>query len=87
MKPIVHTEVRSSANEDMASVELTELFVSLLGAVAYALLTRIDIAVFVSCLQRVSHKCRIIHVKRLNAVLRYIQTKPRGSLINSYQQG
>ena len=51
------------------------MFVSLVGAVAYALLTRLDIAVFVSCLQRMSHKCRIIHIKRLNAVVRYIQRK------------
>ena len=50
---------------------------SLLGAVAYALMTRIDVAVFVCATQRVTHKPKIIHVKRLNAVLRRMQANPK----------
>ena len=50
---------------------------SLLGAVAYALMTRIDVAVFVCALQRVTSKPQIIHIKRLNAVLRWMQSNPR----------
>ena len=49
----------------------------LLGAVAYALMTRIDVAVFVCAMQRVTHKPKIIHVKRLNAVLRWMQANPK----------
>ena len=50
---------------------------SLLGAVAYALMTRIDVAVFVCAMQRVTHKPKVIHVKRFNAVLRWMQANPK----------
>ena len=50
---------------------------SLLGAVAYALTTRIDVAVFVCAMQRVTHKPKTIHVKRLNDVLRWMQANPK----------
>ena len=53
--------------------ELMILFMSLIGAIAYALLIRLDVAVFVCALQRVTHKPQIIHIKRANAVVRYMQ--------------
>ena len=46
--------------------------------IAYALLTRPDVAVFVSALQRESHQAKIIHVKRLNVLLRWLQSNPKG---------
>ena len=49
----------------------------LLGAVAYALMTRIDVAVCGCAMQRVTHKTKIIHVKRLNAVLRWMQANSK----------
>ena len=52
-------------------------FWSVLGAIAFALLTRVDIAVFVSALQRHSHKPLIIHCKRLNSVVRWAQRNPK----------
>ena len=59
---------------------------SLLGAVAYVLMTRIDVAVFVCALQRVTHKPKIIHVKRLNAVLRYMQANPQRIKYNNMSE-
>ena len=53
------------------------LFLSLLMTVAYGLLTRPDLAVFISALQRESHKAKIIHVKRLNTLLKWAQSNPR----------
>ena len=50
---------------------------SLLGAVAWVLQTSIDLAIFVSALQRQSGKAQAIHVKRLNAVVRYAQRHKR----------
>jgi hypothetical protein len=50
---------------------------SLLGAVAYLYLIRTDVLVFISGLQRWAHKPKIIHVKRLNVVLRWVQRNPR----------
>ena len=53
------------------------LFLSLLMTVAYALLTRPDVAVFVVALQRESHKAQVQHVKRLNVLLKWLQRNPR----------
>eukprot|EP00439_Symbiodinium_sp_Y106_P057262 s2270_g8.t1 len=52
-------------------------FLSLLMTIAYALLTRPDVAVFVSALQRESHKAQVIHVRRLNQLLDWLQKNPR----------
>ena len=60
-----------------ASEQLIAQFISLLGAVAYLLLTRVDIAVYVAALQRVSKAPTVLHVKRLNAVVRWAQRNPK----------
>ena len=77
LKPIQHAELSGPSAERECSAPLVQLFMSLLGAVAYALMTRVDIAVFVCALQRVTHKPQIIHIKRLNAVLRWMQANPK----------
>ena len=53
---------------------------SLLGAVAYALLTRVDVAVYVVALQRVSHAPRVLHVRRLNVATRWTQRNPQSAV-------
>ena len=45
--------------------------------IAYGLLTRPDAAVFVAALQRESHQAKVIHVKRLNVLLKWLQATPR----------
>ena len=77
IKPIVHQDLKGKSSDNDCTPELVQLFMSLLGAVAYALMTRIDVAVFVCALQRVTHKPKIIHIKRLNAVLRWMQANPK----------
>ena len=52
-------------------------FLSLLMTVAYGLLTRPDVSVFIAALQREAHVAKPIHVKRLNTVLKWIQENPR----------
>jgi hypothetical protein len=53
-------------------------FISLLGAVAYLAMTRVDVCVFIAALQRFNSKPASIHMKRLNALLRWIQRNPKG---------
>ena len=77
LKPIQHAELSGPSSDRECSAPLIQLFMSLLGAVAYALMTRVDIAVFACALQRVTHKPQVIHVKRLNAVLRWMQANPK----------
>ena len=77
LKPINSLELQSGFPESSASEQLAAQFISLLGAVAYLLLTRVDVAVYVAALQRVSKQPLLIHVKRLNAVTRWVQRNPR----------
>eukprot|EP00974_Lingulodinium_polyedra_P113245 10961997-Lingulodinium_polyedra.AAC.1 len=57
--------VRASSGEASASPQRKASFISLLGALAYTLLARIDLAVFIVALQRVAHAPLNLRVKRL----------------------
>ena len=77
IKTCVHPDISSAGAETKACAELHAQYWSVLGAIAYAVLTRPDIAVFIAALQRHSHEPLIIHVKRLNAVVRWAQRNPK----------
>ena len=75
-KPISHADMIGAAGEMDATQELIELFWSLLGAAAYFLLTQYQMLVYIVSLQRKTKKPQIIHIRRLNAVVRIVQTRP-----------
>ena len=77
LKCIVHPDLVGAVSTAKASPALQQLFMSLVGAIAYALLTRIDTAVFVAALQRSTQDCDIIHVRRANAIVRWMQSTPK----------
>ena len=56
---------------------LRACYLTLLGAAAWMLQTRMDMGVYISALQRVSHKPTAVHLRRLNRVIRYMQRNPR----------
>ena len=63
--------------DDIVPMDLYEQFRSSRGAVAYALLTRADISVYVVFLQRQTEKTtNFRHVKMLNIVIHRIQSDP-----------
>ena len=74
--PIQHPDLVGAKAEDDASPTLIALYWSLLGAVAYTLMTQHWIAVYVIALQRETHKPKVIHLRRLNAVVRALQKYP-----------
>ena len=76
-KPISHPEALSGSPTSTLSEASRRHFLSLLMTVAYGVMTRPDAAVFITALQRESHQAQVIHVKRLNAVLKWIQHNPR----------
>ena len=49
---------------------------SLLGAAAFAMLTRLDAAVYIVALQRFTTQGKVIHIKRLNTIVRWMQSTP-----------
>ena len=65
------------AAEDKCVEELHRLFISLLGAIAYASHTRVDCVVFIVALQRQGHCPLVQHVRRLNKLLRWAQRFPK----------
>ena len=77
LKPIDPVHIRGKDPETSLDAALELLFRSLLGAVAFAVLTRMDIAVFVVALQRMAAKATILHIKRLNVIVRYMKRNPR----------
>ena len=75
--PILHPDISGKPADAECSPELLQLYQSVLGAIAFANLTRVDIMVFVSALQRVAHKPTHLHCKRLNGVVRWAQRNPK----------
>eukprot|EP00974_Lingulodinium_polyedra_P080282 7777052-Lingulodinium_polyedra.AAC.1 len=69
--------VSASSGEVLASPQHKALFISFLGALAYAGLTCIDLAAFVAALQRVAQAPLNLRVKRLNVVTRWAQRNPQ----------
>jgi hypothetical protein len=77
LRSIAHAQLSTGKPEDLASPDLHQLFMSLLGAIAYLAHTRVDILVFVSALQRHNAKPEVQHVKKLNKLLAWIQKHPK----------
>ena len=46
-------------------------------SLAYALLTRFDIEAYMIALQKFLHKPKFIHIRRLNALVRWTQKNPK----------
>ena len=77
LKPLSTAHTSKHNDTDKLDETLYACFLTLLGAAAWLLQTRMDIAVYVSALQRVSHKAEILHLKRLNRLIRYVQKNPQ----------
>ena len=78
LKPIVHGSMKGATLTAIVSVDLFEQFRSLRGAVAYTLLTRTDVSVYVVFLQRACEDSTTFgHIKMLNIVVKRLQTHPQ----------
>jgi hypothetical protein len=75
IKPIVHEDLKGPA-ESACSVSLQALYMSLVGAVAWAMLTRVDMCIYCVACQRRTQTAQLIHVRRLNAIVRHMQRNP-----------
>ena len=77
LRTIAHADLSGKKADEVVSPELHSLYRSLLGAVAFLLLTRIDVVVFASAFQRWGHAPKIVRVKRLNVLTKWIQADPK----------
>eukprot|EP00959_Pyramimonas_sp_CCMP1952_P320108 6699151-Pyramimonas_sp.AAC.1 len=71
-----HPEVTHADADAEASNMVPDMFVSLRGALAYTLITRVRLMVYVVCLQRVQEPTRV-QVRRLSAITRKLQACPK----------
>ena len=77
LKCVRHPELVKAPAESSLSPELHTLYMSSLGAVAYLAMTRVDAAVFIVALQKHTHAPQVIHQKRLNALILWLQRNPK----------
>ena len=77
LTPITGPTLYGKGPDEECDEALQTQFMSLLGAVAYSLLTQHWLSVYVVALQRKSKQASCIHVRRLNAVVRAVQRKPQ----------
>ena len=87
LRIIAHSDLKTMKNDEFCGHELHALYMSLVGAVAYMYLTRLDVLVYISAKQRHSHKPKIEHVKSLNKLIRYVQAHPKKLAYRNMKQG
>ena len=71
LRPVPESSFRNIRDDEDLPPLLVAAYLCLLGGAAWILLTRLDIAVYVSALQRASKNPRGIHLRRLNRVIRF----------------
>ena len=86
-KTIPPESYRGASSNSKCDPTLHLQYQSLLGAVAFTGLTRLDVIVFIVALQRFSHAPLVIHVKRLNALVKWMQANPRKLVYRRFKSG
>ena len=76
LHPIVHKDLVGKKAEEAASEQVSSPFLSLLMALAYALMARVDLCIYVIALQRRTQSPSVGEVSRLNAIVRWAQKHP-----------
>ena len=74
--PIVHNDLIGKKAEETVREQVSKLFLSLLMALAYALMTRVDLCIYVIALQRRTQASLVGEARRLNAIVRWAQKRP-----------
>jgi hypothetical protein len=76
LKPIASSRLVGMSNDDAVSTDLAKLYLSLLMALAFTLITRVDLHVYVVALQRHTAHPTAGHVRKLNTLVRWAQQNP-----------
>ena len=64
-------------DQDLCEPKAAKAFLSVIMSLAYALLTRSDISIYLIAMQKSLQKPQYLHVRKLNGVLRWAQKNPR----------
>ena len=82
VRPIVSSELTGAPAETEATKTVTNLFVSLRGALAYTALAQAWIQVYIVALQRIQQPTNL-EVRRFNAVTRELKKEPKKRISRS----
>ena len=77
IQPMSRSSLVGRPPEDEVDPATTTEFKSVLGAIAYAMMTQFHLLIYVVALQRKSHKPLVLHCRKLNALLAHMQKQPR----------
>ena len=78
LMPMDISSIKGQPDETDAPGDFPSRYMSLLGGLAWLVLTRVDLAVYVQALQRRAHSPRVVDCKRINTVVRYAKRKAIG---------
>ena len=84
LRPIVSNELTGAPAERDATKVVSDMFVSLRGALAYTAMTQVWIMVYIVALQRVQQPTNL-DVRRLNAVVRKLKANPQRLIYRAMQ--
>ena len=76
LMPIQHVDLTGKPADQPAAPYVQQFFHSLVMAVAYTLITRVDLCIYCVALQRVAAAPTNLHARRLNALVRWAQKNP-----------
>ena len=77
VKPMHMPEMIGAPADRILSESAQSQFLSLLMTMAYALITRMDLAIYIASLQKVASKATVLHARRLNILVRWAQKNPK----------
>ena len=77
IKPMVSAQLAAMKEDEQLNETMRACYLTLLGAAAWMQQTRMDMGVYISALQRVSHKPLAVHLRHFNRVIRYMQKNPK----------
>ena len=77
LKPITNAELTAGKDDDPADAINAKLFLSLVMAMAFGLMTRWDLHVYITALQRWLQAPCYRHLRKINTIVRFAQKNPK----------
>ena len=77
LSPVTNKELIGQPGDELASEAVQKDYLSVIGGLAYCMLTQSWVAVYLVALQRKMQVATNREVRRLNALLRYLQENPQ----------
>ena len=85
LRPVEHHSLANMKETDVLEGLLYSCFLTLLGALAWLLQTRLDVAVYVAYLQRYCKAPTAKHLRQMNRLLGYVHRKIKGLTYETLQ--